>query len=437
MLRKFGVLILLGLGLTLPVNADSYHHITITTPGESATITVKTELPVVVVQGNDLQGAIDSLSGYGGGGKIIIPNRDVLIYDTLNVRSKQGITFEGSGFGSRVVAMGAGFVDKPIFDLTDAAECRFYNFFIRNSGGSRPTTALLLARSSSSKSSGLHSFRDMRIEGAFSQCSVYELASEVNLWSNCYFTCGTGTPYAFVIASQNRLGLTSPYGVVVGGSTWCHNFNNCVFGHYDHENDGGICLWIQDNCNQVNLNNCEFSNRATEVQALTGILIGHPDAWAQRCRLVSITGTDFETESAENTVRIIGRVEGLTIYGNELRARRSPIYANQAVYGLRLDNNRYYISGRDQDPEWNVNGHRPRVLIDGANVLASELNFRMYWTEARLDREAPFTGYTKSIQFVGGGAAGSKFIVHRTEDVENSTASTWQESPIEAVATFW
>lgn len=172
----------------------------------------------------------NAIHDVGSGGEVLF---DKGVYKTtafLNGEGKQGLWLRGppgvyGSSGARIVGSHTG---KAILSLVGSMSVRIDGLVLEGDTATRPNTGLLLGRASSA-SAGAHTFNNLWVQGYYAQCGVYNVASEEDVWNNCYVK-PVAAPIAGIYYSQgDQLGI----GGLTGSSMECATHNGGEYGSLD------------------------------------------------------------------------------------------------------------------------------------------------------------------------------------------------------------
>lgn len=249
-----------------------------------------------------------------------------------NLRGRKN--FSILGHGEIVYFNFAGDSPPPVvIDATGAVGLHFEGWkMAMTSSSGKPDTGLLLARNPDNKSAGTHRFDRWQIQGWYRKAAVVVLASEVNVWVQCWLTNSHPDALVFWTGRDNELDVRSSFGPFGTGSTnTCHDFLATGFGQYGMvygENKAGAALVIAGGTHNLQLRGGTMSLRG---KTGTGTVGG-------RCALqlgsrgtrpvvrILLDAVEWETVGARNAVLVSGEVHGLTIRDSLLEATEAILH---------------------------------------------------------------------------------------------------------------
>ena len=195
-----------------------------------------TQAEIDDVMGNTLsmdvtQSILDAISSVGDGGKVVFLPGGCKVTAPIIAENKRGITLEGASgqyqySGSRIVASHTG---KAVLSLVGSLFCRVQGIGLEGATASRPKTGLLLGRSSAA-SAGYHVFDQMNIQGFYSVAGLYNVASEVNNFHNCYILPSSAADAGAYISGTDGLSI----GGLTGSSCEANTFVGGGIGNADN-----------------------------------------------------------------------------------------------------------------------------------------------------------------------------------------------------------
>ncbi len=163
--------------------------------------------------------------------------------------------------GAGAILLGAT-TGKPVMDLSGAFGMTIRGLTIHTEGttttapATAPNVGILLARTGTATpnnpSAGLHQFIDVKIMGHFMIAPVYNYASEINQWTNCFLFNRSGKAAYYATSKNETAGLgsyvTSDYATIdhTVQSAYGDFFTGTTIKQStDNPNAGGAVVWVE------------------------------------------------------------------------------------------------------------------------------------------------------------------------------------------------
>lgn len=197
-------------------------------------------------------------------------------------------------------------VNKVAIDFTGIHNARVMNLGLFGDKNSTPKVGLLMARSGNSAvnpSAGTHVFINVRIMGNYNVSSVYNYASEINVWSDCNIrNSKSGAQASYYGTSNNALhAITSEYTTVATTfqSAYSDRFSNTDI-NFDVDGDGTNASMILESVSfGPHLSNCYLDGLQGGVTK-TPYIISRPGLGLSSSQVrhtgLSILGSIFEND---------------------------------------------------------------------------------------------------------------------------------------------
>jgi len=237
-------------------------------------------------------------------------------------------------------------------DATGAVGMHFegWKMATANSSG-KPDVGLLLARNPDNAGAGGHRFDRWHIQGWYRKAAVVALASETNVWLQCWISNSHPDAIVFWTGRENELTLKSPFGEFGAGSTnTCHDFLATGFGHYGmafDDSPAGVAIAIAAGTHDLHIRGGTMSMRERKTPGVAGgdaaIRIGTPGR--QPAINILLDAVEWETVGAKHAIRITGRVDGLSVRDSLFQSADEAIYVERggAMFDSTFEANRILV----------------------------------------------------------------------------------------------
>lgn len=150
-----------------------------------------------------------------------------------------GYKAPGNTYDGVSVILGA-HTGAAILSFKDSLGCRLENFLLQGDITTSPKTGLCFGRNLGLGSAGSHAVTNVNITGYFSECGVYMVASEENVFFNLQiYIQGGGALYGLWLSQGDNLAVDS-----LGASSNLHNSFYDVRINSDVDDDGWACIAI-------------------------------------------------------------------------------------------------------------------------------------------------------------------------------------------------
>ncbi|WP_375290417.1 glycosyl hydrolase family 28-related protein [Qipengyuania sp.] len=204
---------------------------------------------------------------------------------------------------------------KPVLDLSGAFGMKIDGLTIYGGGTATPNVGILLARSGTlvpdNPSAGLHRFTNINVHGDFTIACIYNYASEINIFTACYFYQNSGLYVYFGTNNNARHAVTSQFCTIATSeqSAYGDFFSNTTFKNSTgNTTPNGAVLWIEsmdfgpkisggyiDTSGAVEMPNIVFAN----AQGLTS---ANTSSFNQGC---AIDNVQFEYRANQDIIRVL------------------------------------------------------------------------------------------------------------------------------------
>ncbi len=236
-----------------------------------------------------------------------------------NLRGRKNLSIRGNG---QVVYFNLPTTDTPpvVIDATGAAGLHFdgWKMATANAGG-KPEVGLLLARDPSQGMSGTHRFDRWQIQGWYHTAAVVSMASEMNVWVQCFLSNSHPDSVTFWTGRDNELSVKSQFGEFgVGSTNTCHDFIATGFGHYGaawDANARGVVIQVGAGTHDLHLRggtmSMPYRTSPGNAGGWAAIQIGTPRG--KPAINILLDAVEWETTGARHAVVVAGRVDGLSV----------------------------------------------------------------------------------------------------------------------------
>lgn len=206
-----------------------------------------------------IQAAIDSINVTNGGGIVYFPKGVYKTTATITVPwTGSGIILQGAGGPNQTSNEGTSVIlgvhtGEAIVSLQGAVFCQINDMVLRGDATSTPQCGLLLGRNGPG-SAGWHSFRNMGCRGSYSVAAMYNVASEGNSYSDCWFALDEDcdAEKCVYLSNGNNGGLT-PVTPLTASTLLGADFYTCNF-YNNTLTSGAACIYIDTSGSVGSLN---------------------------------------------------------------------------------------------------------------------------------------------------------------------------------------
>lgn len=207
--------------------------------------------------------------------KIVVPPGLHTITEPLDCRGFWGLTIEGAGYGSQIVAdFDPQYVGYPMIDATGATRMTIRDVRINNgpsaaaSGGAG--IGVLFARFASAGSSGTHRMDTVYIHGPFSVGNLVSVASEANSYDHVECTNHAAAGNCLLITTSDLGGQIKSLEPLGTSTMLTALFNSCIFSKYPSE-AGNVDPVVRWNCEQgTTMGNLHFIGGNMSISEFSG-----------------------------------------------------------------------------------------------------------------------------------------------------------------------
>lgn len=261
--------------------------------------------------------------------KISLPPGDHVITKPLDCRGFLGLTIEGAGYGSKIVAQfNSQYTGYPMIDATGATRMTLRDVRISNgpsaviNGGAG--IGVLFARFASANSAGQHLVDNVHIEGPYSVASMACVASEANTFTHVTFINHAAGGNTLLVSNTNLGGTIKSLEPIGVSSMLTARFSSCSFAKYVTEG-GTVDPLIRYACENGNtMGNLHILGGNMSIREFTGegglpgetaILLDAPGSSGQLHSLVfrgiraETNGTDHFIKVNSSLPRVVDRVK--------------------------------------------------------------------------------------------------------------------------------
>jgi hypothetical protein len=237
-------------------------------------------------------------------------------------------------------------------DATGAVGLHFegWKMATANSSG-KPEVGLLLARNPDNKGAGEHRFDRWQIQGWYRKAAVVSIASETNVWLQCWISNSHPDAIVFWTGRENELDVKSPFGEFgVGSTNTCHDFLATGFGHYGMafaDSPAGVAVAIASGTHDLHIRGGTMSMRERKTPGVAGgnaaVRIGTPGK--QPAINILLDAVEWETVGAKHAIRITGRVDGPSVRDSLFQSVDEAIYVERggAMFDSTFESNRILV----------------------------------------------------------------------------------------------
>lgn len=237
-------------------------------------------------------------------------------------------------------------------DATGAVGLHFEGWTMATANSSsKPDVGLLLARNPDNKGAGAHRFDRWRMQGWYRKAAVVALASETNVWVQCWISNSHPDAIVYWTGRENELGVTSPFGAFgVGSTNTCHDFLATGFGHYGMafaDSPKGVVIAIATGTHDLHIRGGTMSMRERQMPGVAGgnaaVRIGTPGK--QPAINVLLDAVEWETIGAKHAILVTGRVDGLSVRDSLLQSVDEAIYVARGgvIFDSTFESNRILV----------------------------------------------------------------------------------------------
>jgi len=262
-----------------------------------------------------IQAAINASSS------IFFPSGNYIVSTALNISSFTGGKFLYGVKGliaSRIQWQGN--TIGPVIDGSGSIFLQIRDLRIETTITYPVEVGMLFSRTSAA-SSDLHRIDNVRVYGYFTKAAVYELTSERNNHTNCYYETLSAGGYAYAREGTNSLVVTSPYNTLVA---YDGNTAGILVGCSIYNTSGGIAVLL----NGVS----DFNIIGGDMKVTTGDTCISFKGGANG---VNILGVRMEGVSNPHTIKFedAGTYQDVNILGGEIDSFGTG-FSTAAIYGV-------------------------------------------------------------------------------------------------------
>lgn len=335
------------------------------------------------------------------------------------------------GDGAIIIGRTAG---KPVIDMSGAFGMRVRGLSVFGDGTSTPNVGILLARSGTATvnpSAGLHRFTNVDVHGDFTLACVYNYASEINNWVNCYFYQNSGKTVYLATNNNARHAVTSQNCTIAttAQSAYGDFFTSCdLKSSTGNTTASGAVVYLESTDYGPVFIGCYIDTSGAVympsifLRNALGLTSGTAEAWSQG---VSIIGCTFEYRTIQDIIFVDADhvVIDLTIRGCKMPIDTST--GNRAHISIttngtvkNLDAQRF--SGDTNGSPFIVagGGTLQNPLLNVVPMLDAYIGTGWLYTEGTLNKDG--TWYTIDLSVQYGVPKTAKFVAVKV--VAKSTA---------------
>jgi len=198
-----------------------------------------------------------------------IPAGNYRITEEILINSLYGRGLKFYGEGQDVTSIIGNHLGDSIINIKGSTQLVIENLTVTGSfTGDFPKCGVILGRTSAS-SSGWHTFNSLHVTGKFSVSAVYNVASEGNLWNNCFIILheDSTAKYSVFLSGQDKESIGGLTSSTMLGQTFngCHIYLNSLNAESTIFFEGAI------GSGNISFNGCYFvTNDGSYVEIVSG-----------------------------------------------------------------------------------------------------------------------------------------------------------------------